>query len=270
MGPRMPGELVALVDALRVPCVGLLPVGGRVGAADSYAGGHPFWPDGADWPEYAGRPMSFVAQIDAAALPIPVPGFPERGLLQWFVGADDVLGAYGTPGEPGFHTRWTDPSAAPSVRAPSDPTPAHIAERRGDDIRFALETRMPIPLRPFAVQTIPYLDEAGIADTEPIARWAEQLDEDPDDLDYVWAEHVRGPSSPLADIWRGSNIGGFPTFTQWDVRGTDDYAPWGAREGALILELDSDDIPGWGDGGVGHLFGIASDTATHRYQWDCL
>lgn len=44
--------------------------------------------------------------------------------------------------------------------------------------------------------------------------------------------------------------------------------------GRLLVELDSEQFGGWGDAGIGHIFGnpravSTGDVSSVRYHWDC-
>ncbi|MEJ9076839.1 DUF1963 domain-containing protein [Gordonia malaquae] len=274
--PSIPEDLQALVDSLRVPCLEIRPSNTAPRITGSYVGGHPYWPDGSHWPNYLDQPMSFVCQVNFATMP-QLAGFPSTGILQWFVGSDDLLGLTfdETAGKVGFHTRWIADSSAPSLKGVGDPTAAHLARRDGADVYYALDTDQPVGISFHDAQTIPSSSDAWVGAEETLVKWARIVGEDENDLNFVWDEYVRGTSGPFNWIWTGSSIGGEPTFTQADVRGTGNYALADDPAGRLLISIDSAEFPGWGDAGIGHLFGNpkkleSGDTASIRYSWDCL
>ena len=73
----------------------------------------------------------------------------------------------------------------------------------------------------------------------------------------------------------GHKIGGYPFFTQWDPRGNDKYSAYNI----LLLQIDSDFVRGsweiiWGDSGVGNFFITeeqlaALDFSKILFNWDC-
>jgi len=92
---------------------------------------------------------------------------------------------------------------------------------------------------------------------------------------FVFDEYIRGGSSVMTEFGTGSKVGGYPTFTQLDPRGTASYPATGTPGASLLVELDSMDVGGWGDSGVAHLFGdpaalAEGDTSGIRYHWDCM
>lgn len=275
--PTVTPELEALVRRVTVPCVAIsLGEGAPAGTPGSYVGGHPYLPEERPWPVWEGVPMYFVGQIDFAEVPA-LDGFPPRGLLQWFVGADDTSGLTfdETQGTVGFEVRWYADTDRPSL-VPSDaPTPWHEAEASGAEVYAAIEVRRATRLTFQAVEAVPTLADlpAGV-DTGPVVKLARQVGEDADDLDFVWEEFVRGGASLFPELVHASTIGGPPHFTQQDPRGAGAFAPAASPAGRVLVELDGMEFDGWGDAGVGHLFGdpVAlshGDTSSVRYHWDC-
>jgi uncharacterized protein YwqG len=76
-------------------------------ATGSHVGGLVLWPVSKPWPQGKdGQPLQFLAQIDFASLP-PLPDFPEKGVLQFFIGADDLFGAdFDDVTNGSFHVAW--------------------------------------------------------------------------------------------------------------------------------------------------------------------
>jgi uncharacterized protein YwqG len=78
-----------------------------------------------------------------------------------------------------------------------------------------------------------------------------------EDVAYELMNHLDAP---------GHKLGGYPTFTQTDPRGSDRFE--------LLLQLDSDDAMMWGDAGVAGFFIAPGDLARAdfsrvMYHWDC-
>ncbi|MBA0048535.1 DUF1963 domain-containing protein [Mycobacteroides sp. LB1] len=288
-----------LLSELGADAVSLRPESGDPDIRSSYLGGHPYWPEGSQWPNYRGEPMSFVCQINFAEVP-QLPGFPGEGLLQWFVGSDDVAGMTfdDTQGTRGFEVRWITDLSAPSTRYVSYPTPSYgdcgqtlfgvVGRCPGYDAPYSFQELNPLPYRIVfeLVKTLPdsalhftdaqretfrtALKNAGVAvkDDPPAILRAHF-----DDLSYVWREKVFYKLSDTGSIWWGAHIGGHPKFIQDDVRGLHNYAPAGSPASTVLLSIGCSDLCDWWSGGTASLFGdpralAAGDLSSIRYHTD--
>lgn len=269
---RLGTELASWIERLALPCAAI-GVGVELGSSStSSIGGHPYLPMGEKWPTVGGRPALFVCQINFADVP-PLPGFPQSGLLQWFVGDNDTLGLTfdESGGRAGFATRWYPDPSEPSLQPP-DARTSHV-ERSG--VVLGRQVRTPIPLVFAAGRCLPaWAELSPDVRSEPV--WltlAQARGELPEDIEFTYMEYVRGVSGPALDLVHSSKIGGSASFSQDDPRGTMSYPPLGDPAGHLIVELDQDLLE-WGDGGVGHVFGdpaavAVGDLRSLRYHWDC-
>ena len=76
----------------RTPCLSFSLEEGEPGLTDSKVGGTPYLPKGTRWPvDEQGVPLRFLAQIDCTQL-IALPDYPHTGLLQFFIGTDEMFG----------------------------------------------------------------------------------------------------------------------------------------------------------------------------------
>jgi uncharacterized protein YwqG len=82
----------AYLDSLRQPAIHLVPASAPV---FSHLGGLPSGPAGFEWPLWQGKPQSFLAQIDLAAVPVApgIEALPRAGVLLFFY--DSEQGAWG-------------------------------------------------------------------------------------------------------------------------------------------------------------------------------
>ncbi len=69
---------------------------GSVGLFDSKIGGIPYFPKAMEYPkgrknEFDGKPLVLLAQLNFDRLP-HIDGFPTKGILQFFIAADDLFG----------------------------------------------------------------------------------------------------------------------------------------------------------------------------------
>lgn len=73
----------AFLDTLRKPAIRLTP---SSGAGLSRIGGLPSLPDGMAWPEWKGKPLSFICQLNLAEIPEACDrqGLPKSGMLYFF------------------------------------------------------------------------------------------------------------------------------------------------------------------------------------------
>ncbi|MFI5720947.1 YwqG family protein [Nocardia sp. NPDC051750] len=212
----------------------------------SQLGGIPYLIDGDEYPrDPAGRSMTFLIQLNFADLP-PLAGFPDEGLLQFFIGDDDMLGCrYGDGPDqfrvvyhPSIDTDWQPRSALP----PIDP---YCSPLGFDDPQ------------PRAV--VGRLDRMPVSSTD--SRFATLVGEY--DID----------TRELNDDEKSHRLGGYPHLLQAD----DTWDP----EEMLLLQLAeayidvggwAEDLLIWGDGGVAYFSITEADLAARdfsrvRYYW---
>ncbi|GGL67375.1 hypothetical protein GCM10011575_27350 [Microlunatus endophyticus] len=272
LSPYLADQVRDVLAAVARSCASISVGGAASDPTQSYLTGHPYLPQGCDWPEGEHGPQFFVGQINFAEVGV-LEGFPSAGLLQWFVDTDETYGLTfdETAGAAGFSVRWySDLSAAPAA-APDAPTPTdHVEEV---PMEFVGPTRIGFGRG----ASIPSWDElpAEVRQDTVWERVAMAFGESRSEPAYVYDEYIRGGSSGLTEFGGGSRVGGYPSFTQEDPRGSGAYPAVGTAAATLIIELDSMDVGGWGDSGVGHLFGdpaalVSGDTSGIRYHWDCM
>ncbi|MDX2134389.1 MAG: DUF1963 domain-containing protein [Saprospiraceae bacterium] len=202
---------------------------------ESKVGGHPYLPLGAPLPEGPdGRTLFFLAQINFADMP-PLAGFPEKGLLSFFINDDDLYGMNFDEETKGdffrvlfFPEVLTDPARLRRdfpVDRPFEELPHHPGQ--SFPLRFeAAEEVAPVTDYRFWQTFGPDFFQQFGAD-----EWA------------VLEEYHKTVSA------QGHKVGGYAYFTQDDPRKADDPM-------LLLFQLDSDqpmDLM-WGDTGVGHFF----------------
>lgn len=248
-------EFKAWFASLALPAVELLPAPERpVTAAGTRIGGPVWLRDGEAWPaDESGTPLEFVAQVDFAELP-PLPDFPEAGVLQFFVGTDDLYGAEfddlmrgriqviwrpdGLEGgrlcPPPRRTDETTPWERAEVRESGLPLAGRATVHRPDPTDWRIDERLKGQLRR------PGIDELQ---------------------DYVY-EH-----NPTPEV---HHVGGHPVFTQYDFRAPgrfDDYD-------RTLLRLTSDRNLMWGDLGeavfmIRRRDLLMRDFSAVIFHWDC-
>lgn len=234
----------------------------------SKVGGRAYWAAGREYPRNPqGRPLSLLAQIDLAAVP-KMPGYPERGLLQFFIDADDYYGAALDDADRGDRMRalaqqkgfrvvyWADasaPEAAVPAGAASEPLPFDPAKPRRMTFSTDYES---------IGNSDVGVNEALGGDPEELAaqylRQHPQTEADAEELADEVADYLDRS---------GHKLGGHPQFTQNDPRELGDRR-------VLLFQLDSDDEMMWGDSGIANFFIDPDDLARAdfsrvSYHWDC-
>jgi len=217
----------------------------------SRLGGLPWWPADRPWPlDSEGRPLFLLAQINFAEVQ-RLPPFPDKGLLQVFIGSDDAYGCRFGMNEPtGFACVFHQDVDRPSLTDFS-------FVLFGDDAMSPLEEplqarglvltagRMPVDITDYRLETL---------------------------LPQIAADDEL--SEALADLGGGVpaiRLGGYPNFTQQDPRS--DRASRNMGDFAL-LTVDSTDGVMWGDSGVAQFLMHEEDLrrldfSKVRYNWDC-
>ena len=222
-------------------------------------GGQPYWPQGMAYPHSSrGEPLHLLAQLNFAQMPI-LPGYPTRGLLQFFI-ADDEL--YGLDHKRSLAEVLADPDGYRVIYHPEINTnQAGLAtELLLPPLSHGLPTQGEYALTFSLMQDLPAPSDYRF---ERIARNIEAIDENMVDALYD------------RDIGTGSKLGGYAYFTQDDPRPSEKTG----EEWVLLFQMDTaDDDDGvsimWGDCGVGNFFiqshALAKlDFSRVWYHWDC-
>jgi len=233
-------------------------------ATGSYIGGHPFVSSNEDfsWPLDGNgeKPLTFLMQVNLAELP-RLEGFPESGLIQWWIEGGDEL--YGlsfdeeSTGREGLLVRfYSADELSNSASSPSDPIPNRVDE---DELGPFWGTK-PYALVGEETLSFPSYEESTIP-PEAFELFSE--------LRY----ELDDASELLRFLEPSTQLGGYPAFVQGDPRVAGD------RPEQLILQLESMDFDGedvlmWGDAGNAQLFGDLaslrrSDSSTLWWDWAC-
>ncbi len=226
----------------------------------SKLGGRAWWPiDEAPPEDSKGNPLALLAQINFAELP-PTPGYPDHGLLQFFVAGNDFYGANfeGALSEAQLTRQrdfrvvyWADldqpsrvlPVAAADYLPHAPAKPRRMSFHPGQERMSARDHRFEA-----------LIEGSTYARAEA---HAESLGVHADDFVQAVFDRFDGA---------GHKIGGYPEFTQTDPRESGEFE--------LLLQLDTDDQMMWGDSGVGGFFIRPADLARADfsrvlYSWDC-
>ena len=275
-------------DAPPKHSISFKPVRGECTVFDSKLGGTPYFTKGMEYPtvregKYAGCPLRFLAQLNFDKLP-HLDGFPEKGMLQFFVGCEDdeVIGIDFNNffNQNRFRVIYHEQVFEDASQLISD---GDMPQHDPDDYDFPFNGEFLLK------HGDPEMNEAGISDYRFIeavvsaynslyGTSAVGLFNGKDSVGLFEVDQEF--SQALCELYsvNGTRIGGYPYFTQEDPRGYDeDYA----KCDTLLFQLDSnynaeapEDAIMWGDCGVGNFF-INSDDLKNLdfsrvlYNWDC-
>ena len=253
--------------------------GGEPGIFESKVGGTPYLPRDMAWPlDSNGTGMRLLAQVDCAGLE-GLPDFPHRGLLQFFLGLDDVFGMdFDDPtAQKGFRVLYHETVDSAVTQAEVLAKEAEAPQPEGDAGYYTpLFGVYGIRFAPAEVQRINSQDFR--AWDQFLAKWNELHGTDiKTQWDYYRATKINGEFPPSKEKAPYHQMGGYPYFTQEDPRIN---AGELANLDVLLFQLDSDggkevgDLVLWGDCGVANFF-ISREALRRRdfsrvcYNWDC-
>lgn len=244
---------------------------GPCGLLDSKVGGLPYWDPALPYPvDSQGNQMTLLAQLNFAQLGTEAP-LPAQGLLQFFIGQDDVFGI-----------DFDQPDSQKDFRVVyhPEPDPALTLEQiRALDLPTHVEADCCTPVFQEAVftaeKTVGYMGPED-GRFEALFREAvravtgEDIGEQ-NAYQYLGDADCRCLNDQLNNT--GHRLLGYPFFTQYDPREPD--SPYDT----LLFQLDSDmidrkDLVLWGDCGVGNFFInredlLRRDFSRILYNWDC-
>lgn len=244
---------------------------GPCGLLDSKVGGLPYWDPALPYPtDSQGNKMTLLAQLNFAQLETEDP-LPRAGILQFFIGQDDVFGI-----------DFDQPDRQKNFRVVyhPEPNPAVTLEQiRALDLPTHVEADLCTPVIReaafIAEKTVGYMGpEDGRFDAlfREVVRavTGEDIGEQ-NAYQYLGDADCRCLNDQLNNT--GHRLLGYPFFTQYDPREPD--SPYDT----LLFQLDSDmidrkDLVLWGDCGVGNFFInredlLRRDFSRILYNWDC-
>lgn len=233
---------------------------------DSKVGGMPYLPEDFKYPldereEYKGNPLAFLAQINFEQLP-PLPGFPQYGMLQFFVGTDYMYGL--------------------DIENPTSQASFRIIYHNEIKETDKLLTTLPVTIEYGSDFPVHQELKMGFTPEVSVMGWQDFRYET--DLLKAYKKQfpvtgsyddipveIRDKMEQLCNAG-GSRVGGYPLFTQSDPRNSEEYADYTI----LLFQLDSDSDLGinWGDDGVCNFFITPLQLKERNftnvlYHWDC-
>ena len=239
---------------------------------DSKVGGLPYWDPEKTYPtDSNGKKMYLLAQInfdqDKAESPLP-----QSGMLQFFVGDDDL---YGLDYDP---TKQKDWRIVYHEKIDTSVTTEEV-EAMGIHVSPDNEEVYSPVFRSCVFHLVKQDTWIGPHNWESFGTLAKEIASDMfGESDFEYAPDVFGEEQFKIiqdELWGTacSQLLGYPFFTQVDVREE------GSHYDTLLFQLDSEtvdeeEITMWGDCGVGNFFINAEDLkrldfSNVLYNWDC-
>ena len=277
-------ELRPILDRMNfllppAPAVRLKVGRGENGIFDSKLGGLPYFPKDMEYPRgkagsFKGQPLTLLAQLNFEKLP-HIPDFPTKGILQFFIAADDLYGMTPDYGEgmtrqDNFRVIYHESIITDEAQLLSgDEIPKYTGE---DECYLPFKGEFSLTAEPPVMMTATMWDHR-FADAF-VTAYNEFADEPVDDY-WELDEDITDELYAMTDF-PDAIIGGYPVFTQDDPR-MDEKA---ADCDTLLFELDSvyDKESGidilWGDMGTGSFMIPrerlkALDFSRVLYNYDC-
>ncbi|MFP4090266.1 MAG: YwqG family protein [Cyclobacteriaceae bacterium] len=216
-------------------------------------GGLPYLPQGYEYPEgSSGQPLFLLAQINFAEVP-ELDGFPKKGLLQFYIGDDNMYGLdLDDPFDQSnyriiYFDEVDEGDAQQDIELPDFD---NIPVLRSHSLRFEKQWG------PVAPQDQAFYEVFGT----PAEDFFDRFGNDKVEVRRAYARAAQG---------RGHKLGGYAHFTQEDPRLVQEF-----EEAMLLLQIDSDlkNIL-WGDEGIGNFFIHPEDLKDREfsevlYNWD--
>lgn len=229
-------------------------------------GGTPYLPAGEPAPQGELGPLTLLAQIRLTDLP-DNSFLPDTGLLQFWIGRDDLYGMELSDTSDGdfevvYYPTIDETVSQEDVLARYSPPDEDKDELSPLDTNVAQALTFTMTGQPLSMDDVSFNEVfSGLWNTtfpqEPIEAWWDL----PDDVADLLYDRFSGS---------GHRLGGYPFFTQQDPRGGQGLE----EEFILLLQVDSDRNITWGDAGVGNFFILPQDLAAGdfsqvAYNWDC-
>lgn len=253
-------------DENALPAVFLQTSGTASSTKDGSRFGGPAWiPEGSSWPvDGSGKRLAFLAQLDFAQLP-NLPDYPTTGVLQFFIGRDDLYGCnFDRPEEGDFKLVWHEDMDAPGAMQSN-----------------VVQTGTHDDYTPLSDSVLEHgLALSGSAGVHKPGWYVWHFERDLSDIfsDLNEADPIydHADEKRLAEGGDRHHIGGHPEFTQLDYRGVEGYQD---VDRVLLNIWSQSDARGrdqilWGDSGQGQ-FTIRREDLLKRdfskacYQFDC-
>lgn len=245
----------------------------KAGLLGNKISGMPFIPQGGEYPVSIsnGEKLYLLVQLNFETLP-HIENHPEKGILQIFIGASDLYGAdFDDPQNQDtwrilYHPDITNPMSEEEIQALMPEVP---------------EDEYELPFEKFGRELKLEFAEEDMAVTINSFNFDRMLNDYCKDIlgdelkDLSWFELPDVITNGLNDqlYGEGTRLGGYPGFTQFDVR-EGNYEKY-----ELLLQIDSEsegkeEYIMWGDCGIANFFIDPEDLkkcdfSKVVYNWDC-
>lgn len=252
-----------ILQKTAIPCMKLELVDTAPGLFDSKVGGVGYVPRDAKIPEDSeGTPLQLLAQINCTE--ITLEDFPHQGLLQFWILNDDVIGL-----------NFDDNTLQDTFRVLYFKEPDRTVTEEevcGKMQRTPEEDYFPVR-GCYGLAFSAGMDTISSGDYRFESRIKELVQRYyPEEAERL-LENIDDFIDENGEDWGGGHkIGGYPGFTQWDPRSSED------THDVLLFQLDSDMGTDWkilwGDCGIGNFFINreklkSCDFSDVIYNWDC-
>ncbi|MGF7480622.1 YwqG family protein [Providencia sp. SP181] len=234
---------------------------------ESRVGGMPYLPLNEPYPiDSEGIPLKLLAQINFAQMP-KLANYPEKGLLQFFIGGDDLYGANfeDRQKQADFRIIYRENIIEDTAKLTQDFSAVIAAH--SDDYYTPVDQTCAIKYTPTEqyISIDDFQFGQKILGVDNLYDYEDQFEGE--DFYDDWVE-------PYSDAFASGAhcIGGYPFFTQSDPREYEEDI----QQYELLLQINSDYEVGilWGDIGVGNFFIHPEDLKKRDfsrvvYNWDC-
>lgn len=251
-----------------LPSISLTAKRQNCGVYDSKLGGLPYLPQGFRYPcaSGSGQPLRLLAQMNFEDLP-PLPRFPQRGILQFYIAQTDMYGADLNNGlnqnefRVIYHRDIVRDESLLNKQIPTFDNESELDFPFEGEFRLFGELKS-CPMSPWDFR----FDDTML---ELCRRFVDTDAEEVYEFDSEWYNALVDEVGTT-----GHRIGGYPFFTQTDPRSEERYN----NHTVLLLQIDSDgrdeDEILWGDCGVANFFIEPQalekcDFSNVLYNWDC-
>lgn len=207
----------------------------EVELTQSKIGGQPYWLKSEVYPTTAsGQPLRFLAQVNFSEMEQTLEGYPDSGLLQFFI-LDDYL----------YGLNFDDQTKQDSFRVVCHETIETDSSKWATDLPtfdqqnfFPVEKELGMSFKP-QKELISFYDYR-------FNHMANLKDLSDDEYDEIAESYIE-----LTTYSSGSKLNGYPIFTQDDPRYKEQYQSYDS----LLFQMDSYDATGmmWGDAGVANF-----------------